>query len=350
MNQVIVGLREIWPLQELKRSPVYLMEYILGDWTKLFNDDEVRSLQLPPATTLALSTLGMARVFPQSILENLTLTDEVAEEALRELASSALRQALDARLDIKTETPILVVAMPDLKLSTVERLWKMQSKWTDQLRIVMTAPIDYNPKEPQSDAVMRLTALLQVGVSIGGNTWARAGALGPIIKDNNSENDWSASLDLALQVSRKFAPRRVPIIVCSDNEQADANGEEQDNIIQLPLPGSPSTKYFISGLFYKSDRSSWGGEGYLLRMKKLFSELCTDRLKQMVFQDGRDLLSWSFREPKAEQVQVRTFMCDFCQKRFPCNLDDEPFKKFDWLYCSTKCVSDHRKQNWKPLR
>lgn len=66
-------------------------------------------------------------------------------------------------------------------------------------------------------------------------------------------------------------------------------------------------------------------------------------LQALTFQHAYALLRW--RQPiKAQAVAAETLVCHVCGERF---VGGEHYTKFQFEYCSSKCLASHRKNKWK---
>lgn len=186
-----------------------------------------------------------------------------------------------------------------------------------------------------------------------------------------------------------------------------------DNMIPIAELFPTSTAVPSTGVFFKTDRTNWGGEGYCLKLVCLygsdtqpthleppsgdyttkslaasyteFSSSRNHHHREVSNRDcqttrhsrgesigrasetyGRthtrepddesylrpslaavDYFDYDWEDVKAKEVEVRSLKCYFCRKLFDCPTGDEPYTKFDHVYCSIKCVNSHRKTNWQ---
>jgi predicted metal-dependent phosphotriesterase family hydrolase len=98
---------------------------------------------------------------------------------------------------------------------------------------------------------------------------------------------------------------------------------------------------------YKIHLSSYGGSGFrhiqFFVAQRLAHELGAAPLdKSSSLLRGSSLLCW-YSPPEVKTAEVERVSCVFCEKSVPVV---EQYEKFGKSYCSSRCLSEHRKRGW----
>eukprot|EP01054_Gregarina_sp_Poly1_P004453 Gregarina_sp_Poly_1__4452@NODE_239_length_10907_cov_182_631458_g210_i0_p4_GENE_NODE_239_length_10907_cov_182_631458_g210_i0NODE_239_length_10907_cov_182_631458_g210_i0_p4_ORF_typecomplete_len383_score45_55VATC/PF18716_1/1_7e10DUF3330/PF11809_8/0_028_NODE_239_length_10907_cov_182_631458_g210_i069258073 len=98
-----------------------------------------------------------------------------------------------------------------------------------------------------------------------------------------------------------------------------------------------------SGVFFRSDHVAHGGLGFRgrLELKK--------RLESGIKMCDANFAQFDWKPPFVKEAPKAQFRCDVCRNEFPLDTGEEPYRKFDFVYCSMSCLSTHRKQGWAPV-
>eukprot|EP01053_Blabericola_migrator_P000047 Blabericola_migrator_1__46@NODE_1010_length_5714_cov_79_058438_g693_i0_p4_GENE_NODE_1010_length_5714_cov_79_058438_g693_i0NODE_1010_length_5714_cov_79_058438_g693_i0_p4_ORF_typecomplete_len247_score35_51VATC/PF18716_1/2_5e12_NODE_1010_length_5714_cov_79_058438_g693_i013462086 len=107
------------------------------------------------------------------------------------------------------------------------------------------------------------------------------------------------------------------------------------------LTVTPGTRYVSTGVYFQKDHSPQQGLTLKQRLELLF-ELDAPLAPASIF-------DFDWMPPVSRQETEARFECDVCHKFYPLKSGDEPFRKFDFVYCSTACLATHRKANWEPV-
>eukprot|EP01055_Gregarina_sp_Pseudo9_P000080 Gregarina_sp_Pseudo_9__79@NODE_1053_length_1928_cov_6_217046_g985_i0_p1_GENE_NODE_1053_length_1928_cov_6_217046_g985_i0NODE_1053_length_1928_cov_6_217046_g985_i0_p1_ORF_typecomplete_len409_score87_16VATC/PF18716_1/5_5e10_NODE_1053_length_1928_cov_6_217046_g985_i01121338 len=100
-----------------------------------------------------------------------------------------------------------------------------------------------------------------------------------------------------------------------------------------------------TGIFFKSDHNCEGGLGlkaHLILRQAINIELGIEPATS-------DFMSFDWKPPFVKEVIRPEFQCDVCKKFFPLETGDEPYRKFDFVYCSITCLATHRKAGWSKV-
>ena len=134
------------------------------------------------------------------------------------------------------------------------------------------------------------------------------------------------------------------------------------SVYQLIKKGYGNRLILSPSIRYRIDLRSYGGPGYAhvhevceSRLLGLLScpglgdsmprgdESCESlAIPQILGKNGIDMLAW-FKPPECAPVEQVLLTCSICGSVFP---PGDHFEKFNHLYCSSKCLSVHRKAGW----
>jgi len=132
--------------------------------------------------------------------------------------------------------------------------------------------------------------------------------------------------------------------VISDQEMASM-------IHQLIREGMANQILLSVGVAMKTMLRSGGGPGYghlasdlLPRLSRL--GVVDKTLAEITVTNPSRILSW-WKPPPPKAKEVITWQCDMCHKGYPD--EQERYTKFEYQYCSLKCVRKHTKQLQKVM-
>jgi hypothetical protein len=81
-----------------------------------------------------------------------------------------------------------------------------------------------------------------------------------------------------------------------------------------------------------------------LRSQKIPSD---EIIQKIAYRNLRNLLPW-YISPKPVEFPVETLNCYICTASFIPALETH-YSKFNFLYCTSKCLATHRNDKWKVL-
>ena len=127
------------------------------------------------------------------------------------------------------------------------------------------------------------------------------------------------------------------------------NDREIIDAVKVLLSRGFSSQLVISmSIRYKMDLCKYGGNGFghigrsvVPRMMEL--GVSREHIADMTTENAYRLLSW-YVPPIKKEIEVETLPCYICGTQF---VPGDHFEKFNFVYCSSKCLQAHRKRNWE---
>lgn len=394
----LVGVREICKASSQHRL-LSICEFCYGDYNPIFGSSAAAGG--PGAETeISLSTLSAIRSRPTHHPVNLNLTEEIVRESLTDFATLHFNQEDDG----SAGRGVVALALPFLTDRTLATIYTLAKEFETTLLLLLLHPLRELQNSPRD--VADVVSSLLVGRTVKstvlkGEINVHFGGIGPVIE---GERQWKDQVLLARGIQSHFRGGSPPplIFIYTENREVSAAENKDDDVssllegldvIQINAPkrlrnahhatsytpsklfpweeaqrrskGSveplwpyrgASTGAFaessdrtstgphlpVSGLFFKTDYRQYGGDGVARRFERL-----RPVTEGWATPNPMEVLGWSWQPPEAEARKAMQIVCDLCKKSFELEDGDEPFKKFNFVYCSTSCVASHRDLNFK---
>ena len=123
-----------------------------------------------------------------------------------------------------------------------------------------------------------------------------------------------------------------------------------DVVLRLCGLGHQSNIILSLSIFCKIQLSKYGGYGYdylerIIKPKLIHCGCSSEVIDQLTCSNLLDLLNWRLR-PEQYEVIVDKLTCYYCGQLFIGGTDNH-YSKFSFDYCSSSCLTNHRKSHWK---
>jgi phosphotriesterase-related protein len=101
---------------------------------------------------------------------------------------------------------------------------------------------------------------------------------------------------------------------------------------------------------YKMDLCTYGGWGYAHISRSVIPRMrhmgvTEEHIQDITSRNASKVITW-YTPPPPKPIEVETVPCHICGTRFVLG---EHYEKFNFVYCSSKCLATHRKRNWSTV-